>query len=661
MRFIFCVPKWTIVLLLFTASLSIAQAAPTLDDFLREPEVIDADLSPDGRLLALIINEPDRRLVVVRNVDESGMPIVGAFAEASVKPTWLSWANNDRLLVSMSISYDTFITRSRKSAYLQGRDDVSFSRMVSVNADMSEMSVLMENEANLRRNYSLSRVTNYIKNDPNFVLMAAYRSGKRTLYRVNVYSGEADYITKGSSRTYRFLSDDDGNPLYRFDYRERSKTVEIFEYQGHDIWERIDKFRLNKDDEDNLGTQGLVALHADNLVYRKQNRSTGYYELILIDRNSGERTVFAAPEGQDVYSALFITRSDQLVGYQVEDDYVRDLYFDEAYQARYDAIATHFENANFRVWGLGPDYRRTLVTAFGSDTPYSYYLWDYESQKLKFLAHADSHLAPEKLAKPALVHYPARDGTHIQAHLLLPEPLQAEKTYPTIILPHGGPQSRSRAVYDEFAQFMSTRGYIVVKPNFRGSTGFGRDFEAAGYRQWGGLMQDDLTDAANFMIEKGYADPERICIVGGSYGGYAALMGAVKTPHLFKCAVSLNGVTHLPRQVKHDMKEVDDKDDRQELIFDRIGHPKQDKAMLELNSPALHADRIRIPVMIVAGTDDDVVPYSQARLMVKALKKANVEHEFITLKDTGHNPFYYQEDIEAVFKAVDSFLAQHLQ
>jgi dipeptidyl aminopeptidase/acylaminoacyl peptidase len=125
--------------------------------------------------------------------------------------------------------------------------------------------------------------------------------------------------------------------------------------------------------------------------------------------------------------------------------------------------------------------------------------------------------------------------------------------------------------------------------------------------------------------------------------------------------VSLNGVTHLPRQVKYDMKELQDEEEHQELIFDRIGHPTLDKEMLEANSPALNANKIRIPVMIVAGTDDDIVPYAQARLMVKALKKANVEHEFVSLKDTGHNPFYYREDIETVFKAVEKFLALHLR
>jgi dipeptidyl aminopeptidase/acylaminoacyl peptidase len=228
-------------------------------------------------------------------------------------------------------------------------------------------------------------------------------------------------------------------------------------------------------------------------------------------------------------------------------------------------------------------------------------------------------------------------------------------------MPHGGPHARSRLSYDDFAQFLSTRGYIVVEPNFRGSTGYGYDFERAGYKQWGGVMQDDLTDALEFMVRKGYTDPEKVCIVGTSYGGYAALMGAIKTPALYKCAISLNGVTHLEKLIRYNMKEVVDKAEWDVALFDRIGHPEKDKELLDANSPALHADKITIPVMIVAGSADNVVPYSQAKLMVKALEKAGAKFEFIRLKDTGHNPFYYVEDMELVFEAVEKFLDSHLR
>lgn len=645
-----------------TASVQFAYAAPSIEDFIREADVRDAEISPDGKHLALIVNEPDRRLVVVRNLETPDMPIVGAFADDIIRPSWLYWGNNDRLLISMSVPWNI---REVRLAQKRGGFDINkyfqVSRMMSADKDMSNMAVLMEGERGLKRNTSLSRITNFLDSDDNHVLMAAYRNGKRNLYKVDIVSGNAEFVTKGSSRTYRFFNDDDGKPLYRFDYRERSKTIEIFRFESEDDWELIDTIPLSEDDEDSIDSNDLVALFVDNIVYRKRNEDTGYYEMVLVDRATREKRTVVSLEGQDVYGALFDTRSDQLVGYRVEKDYVRDTYFDEVQQEQYDAIAAQVGDYNFSVSTLEAEDKRALVRVRGADDPRSYHMWNFETQELVLLAHAYNGLTAENVSAPALTTFVARDGTPIRAYALLPDSFEPGNAFPTIILPHGGPQSRSRPSFDDFAQFLSTRGYIVVEPNFRGSVGYGQSFEEAGYKQWGGLMQDDLTDAVEFLVAKGYADPERICIVGGSYGGYAALMGAIKTPDLFKCAVSLNGVTNLVDLIKYDMKEIVDEDDWDEFLFSRIGHPEQDREMLEANSPALNADKITIPVMIVAGTADNRVPYKQAKQMVKALKRAKVEFEFLSLEDTGHNPFYYREDKEAVFEAIEEFLATHLE
>lgn len=645
---------------LLTVSVQPVVAALSIDDFMEEASLRDAELSPDGKHLAMVIHEKERRMVVVRNVETPDMPIIGAFAEESIKPSWVTWGNNDRLLISMTVPWNMFVKKLQRSAYFEGSDNLEFSRMVSVNKDMSDMAVLMAEEEQLKRNFSLSRITNYLPKDSSHVLMAAYRLGKRVLYKVDINSGQADFVTRGSDRTFRFLNDDDGKPLYRFDYRKRSKTIEIFKFKSDEDWGLVDKIRLSNDDEDSINGRGLVALDRDNLVYRKRNDETGYYELVRVGRATPEKQVLASPQGQDVLSAIFNKRSDQIIGYQVEKDNVRNVYFDEATQQQYDAIAERVGNYNFEVSSLAPEAQRALVGVHGPDTPYTYYLWDFAKRELTFLAHANPNLTPEKLSTPALTNYTARDGTSLRAYILLPRSYRRGNTFPTIILPHGGPQSRSRQDYHRFAQFLSTRGYIVVMPNFRGSVGYGRDFEVAGYRQWGGLMQDDLTDAAQFMVAKGFTDPQRICIVGASYGGYAALMGAIKTPDLYQCAISLNGVTHLAKMVEYDMKELVDKSEWNELLFDRVGNPKDDEEMLDANSPALNADKISIPVMIVAGTADEIVPYSQAKKMVKALKKAKADYAFISLEDTGHNPFYYREDEIRVFKAIEAFLKNHL-
>ncbi len=635
-------------------------AQPTVDDFLQQATIRDAELSPDGKHLAVIIREPERRVVIVRNVEQPGMPIVGAFSEEILQPSWLTWGSNDRLLLSIWIPWSVFLDKRFNSTFYAPDESIGFSRMVAMNIDMSEQTFLMEGERSLRRNYSLSRVTNFLPNDEDHVLMAAYKGGKRALYKVNIRDGGAEMITRGSPRTFRFLNDDNGVPLYRFDYRERRNTIELFAFKDGDDWEEIDEIRLNRDDEDRFDSSELVALLDGDLVYRKQNAKTGFYELVRINRSASTEQALAAENGQDIFGALFHARSDQVIGYAVEQDNVRHVYFDAFQQKQYDAIAERIGNNNFSVSNLDPEIGRALVAVSGPDVRLIYYLWNFESQTLTYLDSAYPETPPETLSRPTVTTYTARDGTNIRAYILLPRNFETGSPHPTVIMPHGGPQARSRAEFDLLAQFLSTRGYIVVQPNFRGSVGYGREFEEAGYRQWGGLMQDDVTDAATSIIRRGYADPERICIVGGSYGGYAALMGAIKTPDLYTCAVSINGVTDLVQMLKYDMKELVDKAYWDELLFDRVGHPKKDKAMLEANSPVEHADKITIPVLLLAGEQDQRVPYKQSKQMASALKKAGADHELVSFEYAGHNLLARSSDREETLKLLEKFLAKYL-
>jgi dipeptidyl aminopeptidase/acylaminoacyl peptidase len=639
-----------------------ASANPSIDDFTREPDLRDAQLSPDGKHLAMIITEGHERWVTVRNLETPEMPLVGAFTDTLIRPSSLYWGNNDRLLIAMDVPYEP-----KKVERDMSREDFDFneyfmlSRMVAVDKDIRNLVVLFEGERTLERNISLSRVTNFLPDKPDHVLMAAYRNDRRVQYEVNIVTGEAEINAKGSPRTYKFLNSRDGAPKYRFDYRSRARAIEIFRYNAEESWERVDKLYLSQDDEDSIETNGLLAMYENDLVYRKRSEETGFYDLVVVDRESREsRTMVSLPD-QDVRGIVINSRTDAIIGYAVEKDVERFVYFDEEKQKRYDAISVQVGNSNFSVSGLTSGSTRALIKMWGPDDPGTYHLWDFETEQLTFLGHAYHGIATANLSTSALTTYKAGDGQPIRAYILLPPGFEQGKEYPTIVMPHGGPHARSRLSYDDFAQFLSTRGYIVVEPNFRGSTGYGYDFERAGYKQWGGVMQDDLTDALEFMVRKGYTDPEKVCIVGTSYGGYAALMGAIKTPALYKCAISLNGVTHLEKLIRYNMKEVVDKAEWDVALFDRIGHPEKDKELLDANSPALHADKITIPVMIVAGSADNVVPYSQAKLMVKALEKAGAKFEFIRLKDTGHNPFYYVEDMELVFEAVEKFLDSHLR
>jgi dipeptidyl aminopeptidase/acylaminoacyl peptidase len=226
---------------------------------------------------------------------------------------------------------------------------------------------------------------------------------------------------------------------------------------------------------------------------------------------------------------------------------------------------------------------------------------------------------------------------------------------PLVLLPHGGPHSRDHADFDVETEFLANRGYAVLQVNFRGSAGFGHDFMVAGLQRWGLEMQDDLTDAVQWAVAQGVADPARICIVGGSYGGYAALMGLVKTPQLYRCAASFAGVADLIDLIQH----YGDYIGGHAAMQAQLGSAWSDRDRLRATSPALNADRIQAPVLLVHGTADRSVPVDQSRDMASALKRLGKPHRYIEQPGGDHHLSRYSHRLE-YFKALEAFLAEHL-
>jgi dipeptidyl aminopeptidase/acylaminoacyl peptidase len=229
---------------------------------------------------------------------------------------------------------------------------------------------------------------------------------------------------------------------------------------------------------------------------------------------------------------------------------------------------------------------------------------------------------------------------------------------PLVVLPHGGPQARDYLVFDWLTQFLVSRGYAVLQPQFRGSTGFGDAFREAGYRQWGGLMQDDVTDGVRAMIDQGVADPHRVCIVGASYGGYAALAGAAFTPDLYSCAVSISGVTDLPALMRESVPIYGGALSTSLSVWKaRIGAPNDSN--LAAKSPINAVKSIKVPVLIIYGTGDGVVPNEQSARMVHALQSAGKSVAVAILQGEDHWLSRTETRVQ-VLKELDAFLGQHL-
>ncbi|SHN06293.1 alpha/beta fold hydrolase [Rhizobacter sp. OV335] len=301
---------------------------------------------------------------------------------------------------------------------------------------------------------------------------------------------------------------------------------------------------------------------------------------------------------------------------------------------------------------------RILVYSYSDIDLGRWLVLDPAQRKLWQVAERDPAIDPAAMRPMETLRYPAADGMSIPAYLTRPAPSATAGTLPPlVVLIHGGPNVRDRWGFDWEVQILAAHGYAVFQPQFRGSSGFGKKFEVAGRRQWGLAMQDDITAGVQYLIDQHAVDPQRICIMGGSYGGYAALWGLVKTPALYKCGISVAGVSDIAN-MRTDGSDANGDWDARRWRREMVGSVKQDKAQFDSVSPLKHADRIQAPVLLIHGTDDERVPIIHGKYMRTALLDQGKSVEWKPLLGAGHG--FYVEDSRRIYDTILPFLARYI-
>ncbi len=404
-----------------------------------------------------------------------------------------------------------------------------------------------------------------------------------------------------------------------------------------------------------------VRFHKDGKrVYMRSNKGVDLSRLLLVDVETGQaETIEADPEGEvDFGGAWFSDVTDELVATVYNGDRLRIYPRTEALKRELEWLRSQLPDGEIG-YQSGTEDEALQIVVVGSDTnPGAVYLYDRTEQQLDKLYDSRPELPSEHLAPMQAIRYKARDGQEIPGYLVTPKGVPAENL-PTVILPHGGPWGRDYWVYHPWVQFLANRGYAVMQPNFRASTGYGKAFLNAGNGEWGtGIMQHDITDAVKYLVDAGIADPEQVAIMGASYGGYATLAGVAFTPDVYAAGVSIVGPSNIITLLDSIPPYWGP---TRQMFMRRIGDPddEEDRARLTAQSPFFHAENIEAPLLIIQGANDPRVKKAESDQIVVALRDLDRPVQYLLAPDEGHG-FQGKDNRLAMFAAIERFLARHL-
>jgi dipeptidyl aminopeptidase/acylaminoacyl peptidase len=391
-------------------------------------------------------------------------------------------------------------------------------------------------------------------------------------------------------------------------------------------------------------------------VITRKGRDTRALYRYDLEKNAVDAEPLISVKGYDFNGRFITSRSGRkLLGVHYDAEAMGTIWFDDGMKKIQKAVDAALPSTiNVISVARGGNTEKVVVRSFSDVQPSVWYIYDSVKNKFVKLGATHPDIDPKQMASEEMVHYTARDGLEIPAYVTLPQ--GNGKNLPLVVLVHGGPNVRGASWgWDSEAQFLASRGYAVLQPEFRGSTGFGEKHFKAGWKQWGLAMQDDLADGAKWAIDKGIADPKRICIAGASYGGYATLMGLAKNPELFRCGVEWVGVTDINLMFKSDWRNDASAESQKYGMPVMIGDPDKDAQQLKDTSPVNLASKITQPLLMAYGTRDYRVPIMHGKDFRDAVRPYNKNVEWIEYTEEGHGWFLLKNRVD-FWNRVEKFL-----
>lgn len=607
-------------------------------------------ISPSGQLIAFRKVQDDKDFLYVYSLAEK--KVVRITDVSAIAPRGMYFTSDERLLIWAS-------EYRRISGYL-GHHNVSAAFRLDIPS--GEIEQLLKPGYKIHKGQTNVGVIAGISNDGKHAFMPAYvgrnevdQSPEFSLMRVDIKNPrKVRRVERGTDHTRDYFLDINSEILAIEDYHQASNLHSIKVKDGSG-WKTV--FEM----EAPIRTVNPVGLTPDskNLVVllEHQNNDKMSYQVLSLEDGSITDSIYNRTD-KDI-ERVYQTFNKVAIGVRYSGFTPSYKFFDKETNDFVQAIVDRFPEHSVWITSHTPNWSHALIMVEGSQFAGDYFLID-RKLNTTFLASQRPSVQPEHMHPIASLHYNAQDGLSIPALLTIPrKQVQTLKNLPLVVLPHGGPESYDRIGFDWMAQALANEGYLVFQPQFRGSDGFGGEFTRAGWGEWGKKMQSDITDGVKFLIEKQYVNPNKVCIFGWSYGGYAALMAGSQTPNLYQCIVAGNAVADLPLMLS--MEKRDHGKDSWVLDYWERSMARKDysKDDLKAVSPSYSAENFAAPVLLIHGERDKVVPIKQAKRMYKALKKADKDVSFIELDNDNHFLMENKTRLQALTEAVN-FINKHI-
>ncbi len=596
-----------------------------MKDFFKNPDKRSYSISPNGEFLSWMQPWQSRMNVFVQKIGDDEITQVTFATERDIAGYF--WKGNDRII------------------YVQDtKGDENF-RLFGVGRDG-------KNEKDLTPFDKVrAGVVDELKDNPDEMLIQLNKNNPQLfdVYRINVTTGEMNQVAENPGNITGWITDHNGKLRVALT-TDGVNTGILYRDKEEDPFKEL----INTNFKETLSPLFFTFDNKNLYMVSNMGRDKDAIVEYNVAENKETKVIYENPD-YDVSNLMYSDKRKVLVGASYTTWKRAYEIFDKESQEIYKDLESKLKGYEFVITANNRNEDKLLVRTYSDKSLGAYYFYDVNKKGLKKLVEVSPWLKEEYMADQKPITYKSRDGITINGYLTLPRGVEA-KNLPVVVNPHGGPWYRDSWGFNPEVQFLANRGYAVLQMNFRGSTGYGKDFWMKSFKEWGKKMQDDITDGVNWLVKEGIADSKRIGIYGGSYGGYATLAGVTFTPDLYACAVDYVGVANL-FTFMNSMPPY--WEPYRQMIYEMVGNPQQDSLALYDASPVFHVDNIKVPLLIAQGANDPRVNKNESDQMVAALQKKGIDVPYMVKDNEGHG-FRNEENRFDFYGAMEQFFFKHL-